>query len=102
MTKSQGDQDTMEPWFSNLVLSSEWLVTTWERDVEITLFFYMPSLLSLHSVMMFALGAVYSSVYSPLPTDQWSRVREANLPLGVGIVLWTRGFWGCFQDIWEE
>ena len=87
MTKSQGDQDTMEPWFSNMVLSSELLVTTWERDVEITLFFYMPSLLSFHSVMMLALGTVYSSVYIPCPLTSGQGSREANLPLGMGIVL---------------
>lgn len=28
--------------------------------------------------------------------------KEAELPLGAGIVLWTRGFLGRFQDIWEE
>lgn len=28
--------------------------------------------------------------------------RGAELPLRAGIVLWTRGFRGCFQDIWEE
>lgn len=97
MTKSQGDQDTMEPWFSNVVLSSELLVITWERDVESTLFFYMTLLLSFHSVMVLALGTE-SAVPCPLTSGQGSR--EANLPLG--IVLWTRGFWGCFQDIWEE
>lgn len=80
-----------------MVLSSELLVITWERDVESTLFFYMPLLLSFHSVMMFALGTV-SAIPCPLTSGQGSR--EANLPLG--IVRWTWGFWGCFQDIWEE
>lgn len=28
--------------------------------------------------------------------------RRAELPLGAGIVLWTRGLWGRFQDVWEE
>lgn len=38
----------------------------------------------------------------PLPTAQVAKGSQGGLPLGAGVVLWTRGFRGRFQDIWEE